>query len=94
MSETWTNASQWAEKYRPQSLNDVVGQDATVSMIRGFIRRKQVPSTILISGPTGLGKTTLAFIIAYAINELKYGASTMDIVDKNIGSEGKKTLKS
>ena len=90
MAEEWTNASQWAEQYRPSSLNDVVGQDSAVALIKGFIKRKQVPSTILISGPTGVGKTTLATLIAYAINELPYGTPSQDIVDHNIGAEGNK----
>jgi DNA polymerase III gamma/tau subunit len=84
------SAIQLAEKYRPQTLEDVVGQPNVVSIIKGFLKSKQVPSTILISGQTGLGKSTLAYLISYLINELPYGTATTDILDHNIGAEGNK----
>ena len=89
MSEFKT-AESWTEKYRPKTLDDVIGQKAALAQIKGMIKQKQVPSTILITGKTGLGKSSLAFLIAYAINELPYGTHTQDIHDFNVGAEGGK----
>jgi len=88
--QSYTTSESWTEKYRPKTLNDVVGQRHVVQEIRGMVKQKKVHSTILISGKTGLGKTTLAMIIAYLINELPYGTPTSDILDFNIGAEGGK----
>ena len=88
--KAFTTSESWTEKYRPKSLSDIVGQAHVVSEIRGMIKQKKVHSTILLSGKTGLGKTTIAMIIAYAINELKYGTPTSDILDFNIGAESGK----
>jgi len=54
-----------AVKYRPTSLDDVIGQDFAVESIRGMLRRGKFPPTTLISGPYSSGKTTLARLIAY-----------------------------
>ncbi len=54
-----------AVKYRPTSLDDVIGQDFAVGSIRGMLQRGKFPPTTLISGPYSSGKTTLARLIAY-----------------------------
>lgn len=87
MSEYKTSEN-LTEKYRPKTLADVVGQKSAVAQIKGMVKQKKVPSTILISGKTGLGKTTLALVIAYLINELDYGTATQDIQEYNIGEDG------
>ena len=82
------NSSTWAIKYRPRSLAGVVGQTTAVSQIKGFIKTGQVPKTILISGPTGSGKTTLAMIIAKEINGNVDVDSNPDLYEVNVGDEG------
>lgn len=56
------------EKIRPQSLDEYVGQDALKSNLRIFIQaalqRNESLDHVLLYGPPGLGKTTLAFILA------------------------------
>ena len=55
-----------AEKMRPQSLKDVVGQEHLIAggqIIRQIIEKKQ-PTSLILWGPPGSGKTTLARIIA------------------------------
>jgi replication factor C small subunit len=52
----------WAEKYRPQELDEIVGQDEIVRRAKAFIEQKNMPH-LLFAGPAGTGKTTLALVI-------------------------------
>ena len=56
----------WIEKYRPQTLDDVYGQEEIVERLRSYIERDDVPH-LLFAGPAGVGKTTSATAIARAI---------------------------
>jgi len=56
------------EQYRPRTLADVIGQPKAVSVCQRLIDRNALGSRkILITGPSGTGKTTLAWILADAI---------------------------
>ncbi len=57
-----------ARKWRPQTFHDVVGQQPVVRTLLNAIRRKRVAHAMLFSGVRGVGKTTLARIMAKAIN--------------------------
>lgn len=57
-----------ARKSRPQTFDQVVGQTPVVKTLRNSIVRKRVAHAILFSGVRGVGKTTLARIMAKAIN--------------------------
>lgn len=50
------------QRYRPRTLDDLVGQPVAVKTIRGF--GKKIPHTLLMQGGSGTGKTTTARIIA------------------------------
>ncbi|WP_396610962.1 replication factor C small subunit [Haloferax sp. S1W] len=56
----------WIEKYRPQTLDDVYGQEEIVERLRSYIERDDLPH-LLFAGPAGVGKTTSATAIARAI---------------------------
>ncbi len=53
----------WTEKYRPQRFDEIVGQREIVARLRALVKKKTLPHC-LFSGPAGVGKTTLALIIA------------------------------
>ncbi len=55
-------------KYRPQTFDEVVGQEAVVRTLRNAIEREQVRQAYLFAGPRGTGKTSLARILAKALN--------------------------
>lgn len=66
--KTTPNYRSFTDRYRPRKLSAVVGQDVAVGVIRGMMKKKRVPPAILISGPFGTGKTTLARIIGRYVN--------------------------
>ena len=53
----------WTEKYRPKKFSEVRGQDAIVARLSSFIAQKNLPH-VLFAGPPGVGKSTLALVIA------------------------------
>ncbi len=56
-----------ARKWRPQRFEDVVGQGAVVRTLRNALARGRVPHAMIFSGVRGVGKTTLARLMAKAI---------------------------
>ena len=57
-----------ARKWRPRRFGDVVGQDHVVNALRNAILQDRVHHAFLFSGTRGVGKTTLARILAKAVN--------------------------
>ncbi|MFQ6605301.1 MAG: DNA polymerase III subunit gamma/tau [Fidelibacterota bacterium] len=55
-------------KWRPQSFQDLVGQDHVVKTITNAFRQDRVSQAYLLTGPRGVGKTTCARLIAKALN--------------------------
>jgi DNA polymerase-3 subunit gamma/tau len=55
-------------KYRPQNFDEVVGQEPVVRTLRNAISAGQVRQAYLFAGPRGTGKTSLARILAKALN--------------------------
>src|ERR1044072_5106832 len=57
-----------ARKYRPKTFAAVAGQSHASNTLRGAIARGKVAHGYLLSGPRGVGKTTLARVLAMALN--------------------------
>ncbi|MEH6537434.1 MAG: DNA polymerase III subunit gamma/tau [Psychroserpens sp.] len=57
-----------ARKYRPQTFNDVVGQQAITNTLLNAIENNHLAQALLFTGPRGVGKTTCARILAKMIN--------------------------
>ncbi len=57
-----------ALKYRPKTFADLIGQETMVETIANSIKMNQVPNAYLFSGIRGVGKTTMARIVAKALN--------------------------
>jgi DNA polymerase-3 subunit gamma/tau len=58
----------FARKYRPQGFDEVVGQDAIVATLKNALKQGRVAHAYLFTGPRGVGKTSLARILAKALN--------------------------
>ena len=57
-----------ALKYRPQVFEDLIGQELAVKTIFNSIKENKVPNAYLFTGIRGIGKTTIARIVAKALN--------------------------
>jgi DNA polymerase III subunit gamma/tau len=57
-----------ARKWRPQSFEEVSGQGHVTRALRNAIKSGRIPHAILFTGPRGVGKTTLARLVARGLN--------------------------
>ena len=65
------NSKVLALKYRPQTFNDLIGQEVVSETIINSIKANKVPNAYLFTGIRGIGKTTTARIVAKSLNCLK-----------------------
>ena len=75
-------------KYRSKSLDEVIGQKHITDILSRAISQGHVSHAYLLTGPRGVGKTSVARILAYAINELPYDedATNLDIIEIDAAS--------
>ena len=65
------NSKVLALKYRPQTFDDLIGQDVVSQTIINSIKLNKIPNAYLFTGIRGIGKTTTARIVAKSLNCLK-----------------------
>ncbi|MEZ7736642.1 DNA polymerase III subunit gamma/tau [Gemella sanguinis] len=74
-------------KYRPQTFNDIVGQNHIVSVLKNAIEKNQISHAYLFYGPRGTGKTSIAKIFANEVNENEvYQKENVDIIEIDAAS--------
>jgi len=56
----------WVEKYRPQKLEDIVGQKHIMDRLKNYVNEKGMPN-LMFTGPAGVGKTTAALALVKSI---------------------------
>ena len=56
----------WVEKYRPQTLDDVVGQKQIITRLEKYVDDNSMPN-LMFTGPAGVGKTTTALALVKSI---------------------------
>ncbi|MFH1403834.1 MAG: replication factor C small subunit [Candidatus Altiarchaeota archaeon] len=72
----------WTEKYRPQKLADIVGQDSAVDRLQAYVKSRSMPH-LMFAGPAGVGKTTAATCIAREL----FGELGYDFLELNASDE-------
>jgi len=75
-------------KYRSRSFNDVVGQDHIVKTLKNALKKGRISHAYLFTGPRGVGKTSVARILAHEVNGLKYDDESvhLDIIEIDAAS--------
>ncbi|MEX0728531.1 MAG: DNA polymerase III subunit gamma/tau [Planctomycetaceae bacterium] len=68
MDATRSNYTVMARRYRPQQFRDVVGQQSVAQALRNAIQSGRVAHAYLFTGARGVGKTSMARILAKALN--------------------------
>lgn len=74
-------------KYRSRSLDEIVGQTHVTDLLKNAFKNGKISHAYLLTGPRGVGKTSVARIIAHAVNELKYSDTPhLDIIEIDAAS--------
>jgi len=82
-------------KYRPQSFDDIVSQDHVSSTLKNAIKQNRISHAYMFSGPRGVGKTTMARVLARTINQIDNSVDgeslnqTLNIVEIDAASNNK-----
>ena len=74
----------WSEKYRPQNISDMIGnEEARAALVEWFGKWKKGTKPILLVGPPGIGKTTIANLAAKQFNYDMIGLNASDVRSKS-----------
>lgn len=75
-------------KYRSRSLDEIVGQEHVTTILKNAITQDRIGHAYLFTGPRGVGKTSIARILAHEINQLPYSdeSTHLDIIEIDAAS--------
>lgn len=75
-------------KYRSKSLDEIVGQKHVTSVLSRALKQGKIAHAYLLTGPRGVGKTSIARILAHEINQLPYAEESthLDIIEIDAAS--------
>ena len=75
-------------KYRSRSLDEVVGQEHITSTLKKALASRKIAHAYLFSGPRGVGKTSVARILAHEVNRIPYSddSAHLDIIEIDAAS--------
>ncbi len=68
----------WTEKYRPQTLNEIIGQPHIVEALKAFVKNRNLPN-LLFAGPPGIGKTTATIALAHDLYGEDFSSSILEL---------------
>lgn len=87
MKQTETLQAPWVEKYRPQTLREIIGQEAITPRLQKYVEKRDLPN-MMFAGHAGIGKTSAAIALAkdlfgeqYERNFLELNASDSRGID-------------
>ena len=75
-------------KYRSKSFDEIIGQKHITDTLKNALKKDALSHAYLFTGPRGSGKTSIARILAYAINDIDYNeeATHLDIIEIDAAS--------
>lgn len=75
-------------QYRPKGLDEVVGQEHITTTLKNALKSGKISHAYLFTGPRGVGKTSIARILAHEVNEFTYDetATQLDIIEIDAAS--------
>ena len=68
----------WTEKYRPKTFSEIKGQKEAVKRVKAFVEKKNMPH-LMFAGPAGIGKTTMALVIARELFGESWKDNTLEL---------------
>lgn len=74
--------------YRSRSFDEVLGQDHITTTLKNALEQKAISHAYLLTGPRGVGKTSVARILAFAVNDIAYNEDIthLDIIEIDAAS--------
>lgn len=75
-------------KYRSRSLDELIGQDHVVQTLKNGLKSGKISHAYLFTGPRGVGKTSVARILAHEVNDIPYSDedTQLDIIEIDAAS--------